>query len=93
MAYRTRTRLPSTRPKVTIDDLVNVDVPSVLDEYRSQMGYAPLLGFGNINWDQSKCLGCKSCEIACPEDAIELKPIIELPSIFEFSEESLDTLP
>ena len=93
LAYRTRTRLPSTRPKVTIEDLMDVDVPSVLDEYRSQMGYAPLLGFGNIHWEQSKCLGCKSCEIACPEDAIELKPKIEITSFFEFTDESLDGLP
>jgi ferredoxin/DNA-binding MarR family transcriptional regulator len=93
LAYRTRTRLPSTRPKVTIEDLMDVDVPSVLDEYRSQMGYAPLLGFGTIHWEQSKCLGCKSCEIACPEDAIKLKPVIEIPSFFEFTDESLDKLP
>ena len=93
LAYRTRTRLPSTRPKVTIEDLMDVDVPSVLDEYRSQMGYAPLLGFGNIHWEQSKCLGCKSCEIACPEDAIKLKPKIEITSFFEFTEEALDVIP
>ncbi|MCK4740582.1 MAG: hypothetical protein KAT22_03490, partial [Candidatus Thorarchaeota archaeon] len=70
MTYRTRAKLPSTRPKVTIDELMDVDVPSVLEEYRSQVGYAPLLGFGTIEWEQSKCLGCKSCEIDCPEDAI-----------------------
>lgn len=93
LAYRTRARLPSTRPKVTIEDLMDVDVPTVLDEYRSQMGYAPLLGFGNVNWEQSKCLGCKSCEIACPEDAIELKPRIEIQDFFEFTEESLEKLP
>jgi ferredoxin/DNA-binding MarR family transcriptional regulator len=93
LAYRTRTRLPSTRPKVTVEDLMDVDVPSVLEEYRSQMGYAPLLGFGNVHWEHSKCLGCKSCEIACPEDAIKLKPVIEIPTFFEFSEESLDKLP
>jgi ferredoxin/DNA-binding IscR family transcriptional regulator/DNA-binding MarR family transcriptional regulator len=93
LAYRTRTRLPSTRPKVTIEDLMDVDVPSVLDEYRSQMGYAPLLGFGTIHWEQSKCLGCKSCEIACPEDAVKLKPVIEIPGFFEFTEESMDKLP
>ncbi len=93
LTYRTRAKIPSTRPKVTIDDLVDVDVPSVLDEYRSQMGYAPLLGFGTVNWDQSKCLGCKSCEIDCPEDAIELKPRIELPKLFELSDEALSKLP
>lgn len=93
MAYRTRARLPSTRPKVTLEELQNVDVPSVLDEYRSQMGYAPLLGFGTINWEMSKCLGCKSCEISCPEDAIELKPVIELPKFFDFSEEAMGKLP
>ena len=60
--YRTRARLPSTRPKVTIDDLMDVDVPSVLDEYQNMVGYAPILGFGTIEWDESKCLGCKSCE-------------------------------
>jgi ferredoxin len=90
LAYRTRAKIPSTRPKVTLEDLVDVDVPSVLDEYRSQMGYAPLLGFGTIEWDQSKCLGCKSCEIDCPENAIELKPRIEF---FEISEEALSQLP
>ncbi|TFG07304.1 4Fe-4S dicluster domain-containing protein, partial [Candidatus Thorarchaeota archaeon] len=93
MAYRTRARLPSTRPKVTLEELQNVDVPSVLDEYRSQMGYAPLLGFGTINWEMSRCLGCKSCEIACPEDAIELKPVIEVPKFFDFSEEEMEKLP
>ncbi|MHA1883158.1 MAG: 4Fe-4S dicluster domain-containing protein [Candidatus Thorarchaeota archaeon] len=91
--YRTRARLPSTRPKVTIDDLMDVDVPSVLDEYRNMVGYAPILGFGTIEWDESKCLGCKSCEIACPEHAIELKPVIDVPKFFEFSEEDLTTLP
>jgi ferredoxin/DNA-binding MarR family transcriptional regulator len=93
LTYRTRARIPSTRPKVTLEDLVDVDVPSVLDEYRNQMGYAPLLGFGTIEWEQSKCLGCKSCEIACPEDAIELKPRIEIPKFFEISDDALTQLP
>lgn len=93
LAYRTRAKIPSTRPKVTLEDLVDVDVPSVLDEYRNQMGYAPLLGFGTIEWEQSKCLGCKSCEIDCPENAIELKPRIEIPKFFEISDEALSQLP
>jgi len=93
MAYRTRARLPSTRQKVTIDDLMDVDVPSVLDEYRDMMGYAPLLGFGTIEWDNSKCLGCKSCEIACPEDAIFLRPVVDVPKFFEFSEDEIGKLP
>jgi len=93
LAYRTRAKIPSTRPKVTLADLVDVDVPSVLDEYRNQMGYAPLLGFGTIEWEQSKCLGCKSCEIECPENAIELKPRIEIPKFFEISEKALAQLP
>ena len=93
LAYRTRAKIPSTRPKVTLKDLTDVDVPSVLDEYRNQMGYAPLLGFGTIEWEQSKCLGCKSCEIECPEDAIELKPRIEIPKFFEISDEALSQLP
>ena len=93
LTYRTRAKIPSTRPKVTLDDLLDVDVPSVLDDYRHQMGYAPILGFGTINWEQSKCIGCKSCEISCPEDAILLKPKIEIPMFFEFSEESIANLP
>ncbi len=93
MAYRTRARIPSTRPKVTIDDLIDVDVPTVMDEYRDMMGYAPLLGFGTIDWDQSKCLGCRSCELSCPEDAIFLRPVIDLPEFFEFSEEVIDRFP
>ena len=93
LAYRTRAKLPSTRPKVTIDDIVDVDVPSVLEEYRSQMGYAPLLGFGTIDWEHSKCLGCKSCEISCPEDAIELRQVIDVPQFFEFPDEALNELP
>jgi len=93
LAYRTRAKIPSTRPKVTIEDLVDIDVPSVMDDYRDQMGYAPLLGFGNIHWNMARCVGCKSCEISCPEDAIELLPIIEAPQMFEFSDEELDTLP
>ena len=93
LAYRTRAKIPSTRPKVTLEDLVDVDVPSVLDEYRNQMGYAPLLGFGTIEWEQAKCLGCKSCEIDCPENAIELKPRIEIPKFFEISDEALSQLP
>jgi ferredoxin/DNA-binding MarR family transcriptional regulator len=93
LTYRTRTKIPSTRPKVTIEDLLDIDVPSVLDEYRSQMGYAPLLGFGTIEWEQSRCLGCKSCEISCPENAIELKPRIELPKFFEISNDALSQLP
>ena len=93
MTYRTRAKLPSTRPKVTIEELMDVDVPSVLEEYRSQVGYAPLLGFGTVEWEQSKCLGCKSCEIDCPEDAIELKPVIDVQEFFEFSEESMKNLP
>ena len=93
LTYRTRAKIPSTRPKVTLKDLADVDVPSVLDEYRNQMGYAPLLGFGTIEWDQSKCLGCKSCELECPENAIELKQRIEIPKFFEISDESLSQLP
>lgn len=93
LTYRTRAKIPSTRPKVTIEDLLDIDVPSVLDEYRSQMGYAPLLGFGTIEWEQSKCLGCKSCEIACPEHAIELKPRIDTPKLFEISDDVLSQLP
>lgn len=93
LSYRTRAKIPSTRPKVTLDDLTDVDVPSVLDEYKTMMGYAPLLGFGTIEWDISKCLGCKSCEIACPEDAIELRPVFEVSKIFDISDEALDNLP
>ncbi len=93
MGYRTRARIPSTRPKVTIDDLMDVDVPTVIEEYRGMMGYAPLLGFGTIEWDHAKCLGCRSCEIACPEHAIELQPVIDVPQFFEFSDEALDLLP
>jgi len=93
LTYRTRAKIPSTRPKVTIEDLLDIDVPSVLDEYRSQMGYAPLLGFGTIEWEQSRCLGCKSCEIACPEHAIELKRRIEIPKLFEISDKALSQLP
>ena len=93
LAYRTRAKIPSTRPKVTLEDLADVDVPSVLDEYKALMGYAPLLGFGTIEWDQSKCLGCKSCEISCPENAIELKPRIEISKFFEISDEALSLLP
>ncbi len=93
MGYRTRARIPSTRAKVTIEDLMDVDVPSVLDEYKGMMGYAPLLGFGTIEWDQAKCLGCRSCENSCPEDAIELRPSIDTPKFFEFSEEELERLP
>jgi ferredoxin len=93
LTYRTRAKIPSTRPKVTLKDLADVDVPSVLDEYRNQMGYAPLLGFGTIEWDQSKCLGCKSCELECPENAIELKQRIQIPKFFEISEEALSQLP
>jgi ferredoxin len=93
LSYRTRAKIPSTRPKVTLDELAEVDVPSVLDEYKAMMGYAPLLGFGTIEWDVSKCLGCKSCEIACPEDAIELRPVMEISKIFDISDEALDDLP
>jgi ferredoxin/DNA-binding MarR family transcriptional regulator len=93
LAYRTRAKIPSTRPKVTLKDLEDVDVPSVLDEYKSQMGYAPLLGFGTINWEHSRCLGCKSCEISCPEDAIDLRPRIELPKFFDITDQELSELP
>ncbi len=93
LAYRTRAKLPSTRPKVALESLTDVDVPSVLEEYKSQMGYAPLLGFGTIEWNHSRCLGCKSCELECPEDAINLAPVLRIPEVFEFTEESLDNLP
>jgi ferredoxin len=93
MTYRTRAKIPSTRPKVTLESLLDVDVPSVLDEYQSMMGYAPLLGFGTIKWEQSRCLGCKSCEIACPESAIELKQRLEIPKFFDISKEDLSLLP
>jgi len=93
LAIRTRAKLPSTRPKVTIEDLTEVDVPSVLEEYKSQMGYAPLLGFGTIEWTHSRCLGCKSCELDCPEDAIKLTRVLRMPEMFEFSEDTLTELP
>ncbi len=93
LGFRTRTRIPSTRPKVTIDELMDVDVPSVLEEYKGMMGYAPLLGFGTIEWNHAKCLGCKSCEIACPENAIELRPLIDIPQYFEFTKDQIDNLP
>ena len=93
LAYRTRAKLPSTRPKVTVDDLTDVDVPSVLEEYKSQMGYAPLLGFGTIEWTHSRCLGCKSCELECPEDAIKLTPVLRMPEMFEFADEDIAELP
>jgi ferredoxin/DNA-binding IscR family transcriptional regulator len=93
LTYRTRAKIPSTRPKVTLESLLDIDVPSVLDEYQSMMGYAPLLGFGSIKWEQSRCLGCKSCEIACPENAIELKQRLEIPKFFDIPEEDLSLLP
>jgi ferredoxin len=93
LAYRARARIPSTRPRVTVEELTGIDVPSVMDEYRDMMGYAPLLGFGTIDWAQAKCLGCKSCEISCPEHAIKLKPMMDIPKFFEFSEDDLKLLP
>lgn len=93
LAYRTRAKLPSTRSKVAITDLTDVDVPAVLEEYKSQMGYAPLLGFGTVEWTHARCLGCKSCELECPEDAIKLTPVLRIPEVFQFTEESLDELP
>jgi len=93
LALRTRAKLPSTRPKVTVDDLADIDVPSVLEEYKSQMGYAPLLGFGTIEWTHSRCLGCKSCELDCPEDAIKLTPVLRMPEMFAFSDDALAELP
>lgn len=93
LTYRTRAKLPSTRPKVTVDDLTDVDVPMVLEEYKSQMGYAPLLGFGTIEWTHSRCLGCKSCELECPEDAIKLTPVLRMPEMFEFADDDLAELP
>ncbi|MGY5879447.1 MAG: FAD-dependent oxidoreductase [Candidatus Thorarchaeota archaeon] len=93
LAIRTRAKLPSTRPKVSVEDLTDVDVPSVLEEYKSQMGYAPLLGFGTIEWTHSRCLGCKSCELDCPEDAIKLTPVLRMPEMFAFSEDALAELP
>jgi ferredoxin len=93
LAYRARARIPSTRPRVTVEELTDIDVPSVMDEYRDMMGYAPLLGFGTIDWTQAKCLGCKSCEISCPEHAIKLKPTMDIPKFFEFSEDDLKLLP
>ena len=93
LAIRTRAKLPSTRPKVTVEDLTDVDVPSVLEEYKSQMGYAPLLGFGTIEWTHSRCLGCKSCELGCPEDAIKLTPVLRMPEMFAFSDDALAELP
>lgn len=93
LSYRTRAKIPSTRPKVTIEDLVDIDVPSVMADYRDNMGYAPLLGFGTVEWNHSKCLGCKSCEISCPEDAIELKPHLKISEFFDFPKEALDELP
>ena len=93
LAIRTRAKLPSTRPKVTVEDLTDVDVPSVLEEYKSQMGYAPLLGFGTIEWAHSRCLGCKSCELECPEDAIKLTPVLRIPEIFAFSDDAFAELP
>ena len=93
LALRTRAKLPSTRPKVTVEDLADIDVPSVLEEYKSQMGYAPLLGFGTIEWTHSRCLGCKSCELECPEDAIKLTPVLRMPEMFGFSDDALAELP
>ncbi len=93
MAYKTRSKIPSTRSRVTIEDLMEVDVPTVMDEYRHMMGYAPLIGFGTIKWDYSKCLGCRSCELACPEHAISLKPLMKIPDLFEMSEETISQLP
>jgi len=93
LSYRTRAKLPSTRPKVKVTDLTDVDVPSVLEEYKNQMGYAPLLGFGTIEWEHAKCLSCRSCELECPEDAIKLTPVLRIPEVFEFSDESLSELP
>jgi len=93
LAIRTRAKLPSTRPKVTMEDLTDVDVPSVLEEYKTQMGYAPMLGFGTIEWTHSRCLGCKSCELDCPEDAIKLTPVLRMPEMFAFSDDALTELP
>ncbi len=93
LTYRTRAKLPSTRQKVTVADLADVDVPSVLEEYKSQMGYAPLLGFGTIEWTHSRCLGCKLCELECPENAIKLTPVLRIPEMFEFSDEAIAELP
>ncbi|MEM2141756.1 MAG: 4Fe-4S dicluster domain-containing protein [Candidatus Thorarchaeota archaeon] len=92
-AYQTRSHIPSTRPKISVNDLKEIDVPTVMDEYRNMMGYAPLIGFGTVKWDYRRCIGCKTCELSCPEDAIYLRPEVDVARFFEISEDDIKKLP
>ena len=39
--------------------------------------------FGTIEFDPSKCIGCKKCEEICPEEAIESRRELDLPTILK----------
>jgi coenzyme F420-reducing hydrogenase delta subunit/formate hydrogenlyase subunit 6/NADH:ubiquinone oxidoreductase subunit I len=49
----------------------NVPVPEGLEE------------FGRIEFDLTKCIGCKKCEEICPEKAVESINYLDLPTIMK----------
>jgi len=90
---RLEEKIPKTRSKFDLTKLAMLSLPRIDEEHSNLVEPEYMVGFGDIEWDINKCLACASCEIICPESAVNLINEWDLPAIFEMSDEQVDDLP
>ncbi|MFQ6075124.1 MAG: 4Fe-4S dicluster domain-containing protein, partial [Candidatus Bathyarchaeia archaeon] len=88
-----RERIPKAGPRVSLEELGTVLVPEVDSEYADLVELKPLAGFGIVEWDGKRCLGCNSCPEICPEASLSLKPVWDASTVFEMTEDEMEEMP
>lgn len=86
-------KLPKTKSSFDLTKLAMMSLPRIDEKHADLIEPQYLVGFGDIEWDINKCLACASCQTICPESAINLVNIWDLPATFEMSKEELDNIP
>jgi len=84
--------LKSQEIHIQIENLVPIKIPKREDEIETDYGQY-IIGFGKINWELEKCIGCRSCVDICPESALRLSNEWDISRIFKMQSEELDLLP
>lgn len=97
-AYRLEEVVPKAAvggPKkaLSISDLKPLEVTRVDEEWRAWVKREEFPGFGTVNYDSMKCVGCRGCEEVCPEKCVTLTGAFDLPGVVKMKKEDLEKKP